>query len=73
MSSLEYILKEIEELKKEIEELKQTLGLILLTLDNHNNIFSIINQVFQQHETTLLNIIQKIEELEQKVFDLQNK
>jgi hypothetical protein len=60
-------------LKNEIEELKKTIGLILLTLDNHNGIFGIINQIFQQYEITLGNLIAKTEELEQKVFDLQNK
>jgi exonuclease VII small subunit len=73
MSSLEYLIKEIENLKVELEEIKKSIGLILLTLDNHNNIFGIINGIFQQYETSLVNIIQKVEELEQKIFDLQNK
>jgi polyhydroxyalkanoate synthesis regulator phasin len=71
--SLEYLIKEIQNIKEEIEEIKNTIAIILLTLDNHNSIFSIVNQLFQQHETTLLNLLDKVEELEQKVFDLQNK
>jgi polyhydroxyalkanoate synthesis regulator phasin len=71
--SIEYLIKEIENLKEEIEEIKKTLGLILLTLDNHNSIFGIINEIFQKYEIALDNLFTKAEELEQKVFDLQNK
>jgi hypothetical protein len=71
--NVEYLIKEIQNLKNEIEEIKKTLGLILLTLDNHNSIFGIINGIFQQYELTLANLLEKTEELEQKVFDLQNR
>ena len=71
--NVEYFIKEIENLKEEIEEIKKTLGLILLTLENHNSIFGIINDIFQKYEIALANLLSKAEELEQKVFDLQNK
>lgn len=71
--SVEYLIKELENVKKELEELKDTIAFILLTLDNHNNIFGIVNEIFQKYEMSLANIIQKVEELEQKVFNLQNR
>jgi septation ring formation regulator EzrA len=70
---IEYFIREIENLKKEIEELKKTIGLVLLTLDNHNNIFSIVNQMFQQYEIALANLLSKVEELEEKIFNFQNR
>jgi hypothetical protein len=71
--SLEYLIKEIENLKVEINNIKHILEMILITLDTHNEIFNTNLKIVDNFQIVINALVERVEEIEQKIFNLQNK